>query len=66
MQSQPSKLRERCKRMVLFAPEGTVYAKINQRFNRSVFQPVQIHRGIDDVPFESIIKIIAASASSAS
>lgn len=66
MQSQPSKLRERCKRMVLFAPEGTVYAKINQRFNRSVFQPVQIHRGIDDVPFDSIIKIIAASASSAS
>jgi len=66
MQSQPSKLRERCKRMVLFAPENTVYEKMKQRFNRSVFKPVQIHRGLNDVSFDDIIKIIAASASSAS
>lgn len=66
MQSQPSKLRERCKRMVLFAPENTVYEDMKKRFNRSVFKPVQIHRGMNDVPFDDIIKIIAASASSAS
>lgn len=63
-QRYPSKLRERNKRLVMFAPKGSVYENMKQRFNRSVFQPVEIHRGMDDISFESIIKIIAASASS--
>ena len=60
-----TKLRERSKRLVIFAPEGTVYKDIAKSFNRSVFEPVTIHRGMDEISFDSILKIIAASASNA-
>ena len=63
-QSHTTKLRERSKRLVMFAPTGTCYEKMKQTYNRSIFTPVQIHRGLDDIPFDDIIKIIAASASS--
>ena len=66
MQSHPSKLRERNKRLVMFAPKGSCYEEMKQRFNRSIFTPVEIHGGLDDNSFADIIKIIAASASSAS
>lgn len=63
MQDHPSKLRDHSKRLVMFAPAGSCYKQINEDYNRSIFVPVQIHRGLDDVPFTDIIKIIAASAS---
>lgn len=65
-QSHSSKLRERSKRLVLFAPKGSCYEGMKQRYNRSIFIPVQIHSGLDDIAFSDIIKIIAASASSVS
>lgn len=64
-QKYPTKLRERNKRLVMFAPDGTVYQKLRQRLNRSVYEPVEMHKGLDDVPFDDVIKIIAASASAA-
>lgn len=64
-QSHPSKLREKTKRLVMFAPHGSNYEKMKAKFNRSVFTPVEMHRGLDDIPFDEIIKIIAASASNA-
>lgn len=65
-QRHPSKLRERNKRLVMFAPGGSCYEHMQQRYNRSVFIPVEIHRGLDDISFDDIIKIIAASASAVS
>ena len=64
MQSRPSKLRERNRRLVIFAPKGSNYEELVQKYKRSVFTPVQMHRGLDDINFDDIIKIIAASASS--
>ena len=64
MQGRTTKLRERCKRLVMFAPTGTCYESMKQTYNRSIFTPVQIHRGLDDISFDDIIKIVAASASS--
>lgn len=63
-QSHPTKLRERNKRLVLFAPEGTVYEKLARTYNRCIFKAVETHNGIDDVSFDDIIKMLAASASS--
>ncbi len=65
-QRYPSKLRERNKRLVMFAPKGSCYEEMKQRYNRSIFTPVQIHSGLDDISFADIIKIIAASASAVS
>ena len=63
LQGRSTKLRERSKRLAMFAPGGTVYEEIAQNFNRSVYTPVEMHRGMDDVSFDDIIKILAASAS---
>ena len=57
------KLKERCKRLVMFAPAGTVYEKMQSKYNRSQFVPVQMDAGLGDMDFDDIIKIIAASAS---
>lgn len=66
LQTRSTRLRERNKRLVMFAPPGTVYERMGQTFNRSVFVPVEIHKGLDGVDFDDIVKIIAASASAAS
>ena len=59
------KLRERNKRLVMFAPAGTKYQALKPTLNRSVFEPVEMRRGLGDIDFKEIIKIIAASASNA-
>ena len=59
------KLRERNKRLVMFAPDGTKYKTLKSQLNRSVFEPVSMADGLGDIYFEDIIKIIAASASNA-
>ena len=64
-QDSTYKLRERNKRMVIFAPDGTKYQELTQRFNRSVFTPVNMEDGLKDIDLSEIIKIIAASASNA-
>lgn len=59
------KLRERNKRLVMFAPDGTKYKALKSKLNRSVFEPVNMADGLGDIDFKEIIKIIAASASNA-
>jgi hypothetical protein len=62
-QDNSVKLCERNKRMVLFAPSGTKYQKLTSAFNRSLFEPVEMKKGLGDMDFKDIIKVIAASAS---
>lgn len=64
-QDSSFKLRERNKRLVMFAPEGTKYKSLKSKLNRSVFEPVNMAEGLGDIDFKEIIKIIAASASNA-
>lgn len=60
------KLRERCKRLLMFAPHGTVYEKMQSQFNRSQFIPTAMDQGLGEIDFDDIIKVIAASASAVS
>ena len=64
-QDSSFKLRERNKRLVMFAPDGTKYKALKSKLNRSVFEPVNVADGLGDIDFKEIIKIIAASASNA-
>ncbi|MGN1061441.1 MAG: vWA domain-containing protein [Candidatus Coproplasma sp.] len=64
-QDKSCKLRERNKRLVIFAPDGTKYKELKAKLNRSIFEPVNMSDGLGDIDFKDIIKIIAASASNA-
>lgn len=64
-QDSSFKLRERNKRLVMFAPDGTKYKDLKSKLNRSVFEPVNMSDGLGDIDFKAIIKIIASSASNA-
>lgn len=64
-QDSSFKLRERNKRLVMFAPDNTKYKALKSKLNRSVFEPVNMSDGLGDIDFKDIIKIIAASASNA-
>ena len=57
-------LKERCKRLIMFAPSGTVYSQMQASYNRSQFKPVELDSGLKEISFDDILKIIAASASS--
>ena len=59
-----SKLIERCKRAVIFAPAGSNYEGLVQQMRRVTFQPVDPGCGMADISFDAIIKQIAASVSS--
>lgn len=63
-QSPDLKLRERNKRLVMFAPAGTKYEALKPILTRSLFEPVDMSAGLGDIEFSEIVKIIAASASS--
>lgn len=65
VQEKGFKLREKNKRLVLFAPDGTRYKELKSKLNRSIFEPVDMAHGLGDIDFKEIIKIIAASASNA-
>ena len=41
-QDSSFKLREKNKRLVLFAPEGTVYEDLKPKLNRCIFEPESI------------------------
>ncbi len=64
-QDKDFKLRDVCKRLVMFAPSGTEYEKIKPLLTRSIFEPVNMSKGLGEIDFKEIIDIIAASASSA-
>lgn len=63
-QDSSLKLRERSKRLIMFAPSGTRYEALSNKFNRCIFQSVEMSKGLSDIDFSDILKIIAASASS--
>ena len=62
-QTSGSNLRERNKRLVMFAPEKTVYEELKTTMNRSFFKSVDMASGLEDIDFQEIINLIAASAS---
>lgn len=64
MSQDALKLKQRNKRLVIFAPAGTKYEEIVKDFDRSQFKAVSMGAGLADIDFDEIIKIIAASASS--
>ena len=61
-----NKMTERGKRIVMFAPAGSKYEDLARELNRSSFQPVVADKGMSDVSFDGILKILCASASSQS
>ena len=64
-QEHPTNLRERNKRLVVYAPEATKYKELcTSRFNRATYVPVDMANGLEEIDFKDVIKIIAASASS--
>lgn len=59
-----NKLSERCKRLVMFAPAKSIYEdKLQKSMNRSQFRPVMPMKGMSDIAFDEVIKILCASAS---
>lgn len=62
-QDSSVKLREKNKRLVMFAPSGTKYDELKTKLNRSIFSPVDDMNGLKELKFDVIIKQIAASAS---
>jgi len=61
--SQESSLRERLKRLVIFAPRGTKYESLV--WNRLQFEAVERGTGLEDISFEEVIKSIVKSATAA-
>ena len=61
-----NKLTERGKRMVMFAPAGSKYEELSRSLNRTVFKQVLADKGMSDISFDDILKILCASASSQS
>lgn len=63
--SQDTKLRDRLKRMVVFAPVGTIYEqRIAKGFDRVIYEPVTPENGMEEIDFSSIINSIVKSATS--
>lgn len=59
-----NRLQERCKRLVMFAPAHSIYkTKIESKLNRSQLSVVTPQKGMSDISFDSIIKLICASVS---
>lgn len=59
-QAQDLYLRDRCKRLVIFAPSGTKYEELG--LERTQFNPVNEGTGLEEIDFTDIIKIIVKSA----
>lgn len=62
--SQMYKLGSRQKRLVLFAPEGTVYDDLSKVLDRTIYSPVVPSEGLKDLNFEDIIQTLIASVAS--
>lgn len=62
MVQDPSiKLQQHNKRLVIFAPAGTQYAELTGLLEGCMFRPVEPGKGLADIDFSDIVKIIAAS-----
>ena len=55
------KLAQHNKRLLMFAPAGTKYEELTAVLEGSMFRPVDPGRGLADIDFSDIVKIIAAS-----
>ena len=47
----------------MYAPSQSEYDRLSRQLEKSIFVPVEMHRGLDDVSMDDIIKMIVASAS---
>lgn len=56
-QNSDFKLRERNKRLVMFAPERTKYRELQSKLNRSILEPVNMTDGLGDIEWSDFIKI---------
>ena len=63
-QDSSIKLRDKNKRLLLFAPDDSKYKELASKFERCIFEPVNMAEGLGDIDFSDIISLIAASASS--
>ena len=61
---QRSKIKDRCKRLVLFAPRNTEYERMVESYKRCQYVSVEPSNGMEEISFDVILDIIAASASS--
>lgn len=61
-QGSDCKLRERLKRLVVYAPKGTIYEEKIKNWNRVIYVPVNRDEGLKDIDFSNVIKAIVASA----
>ena len=53
------KLRQRCKRLVMFAPSGTRYRDLCSKLDRSYFEPVNRQEGLSDIDWPRMVAIVA-------
>lgn len=60
---QQNSLNPRGKRLVVFAPAGSKYQEYCRSLKGSNFTAVELNTGLHEFSFDSIIKLIAASAS---
>ena len=58
---QDNNLRERLKRLVIYAPKGTKY-DTELKWNRKQFSPVSTGEGLEEIDFTEIIKSLVKSA----
>lgn len=57
------KLGDRLKRLIIFAPDGTIYSKLNESLDRTTFEPVDMKTGLEDIDFSAVVQAIVASVS---
>lgn len=56
-----TKLQKRNQRLVMFAPAKSVYEKLQSELGKSWFNSVESQKGMADVSFEDIMKLLCAS-----
>ena len=61
VQDPSIKLQKRNKRLVIVAPKGTFYEELAGMLPGSIFKAVESGRGLNDVDFNEIVKLVAAS-----
>ncbi len=65
MSQSDFKLRERAKRLIIYAPASSAYVGLVSKLNRAQFIATEMSGGLKDIDFDAVIKVIAASASNA-
>lgn len=54
----PSRLTQRGKRMIMFAPEGTAYSRIAAEMDNTVFVPTVKSGNLNDIDLEDAVKML--------